>query len=64
MKDRNSNSFRSGRRTFVRAGLGAAGGLVLPGWALAQGKAPLGTWPAGSQGKLVNIGVAVPRTGT
>jgi ABC-type branched-subunit amino acid transport system substrate-binding protein len=64
MKDRNSHSFRFARRHFMRAGLGAAGGLALPGWALAQGKAPIGTWPAGSQGKLVTVGVAVPRTGT
>src|SRR3954463_14680808 len=66
MQDRNPYSFRPARRSFVRAGLGVAGGLALPGYvrmALAD-QAPIGTWPAGVQGKEVFIGVAVPRTGT
>jgi ABC-type branched-subunit amino acid transport system substrate-binding protein len=29
-----------------------------------NGHPPIGTWPAGVQGKEVFIGVAVPRTGT
>ena len=32
--------------------------------AFADDKPPIGTWPAGSQGDTVNIGAAVPRTGT
>jgi len=67
MKQRNSNSFHTGRRTFVRAGLGVAGALSLPAYvrmALAADQPPIGTWPAGVQGKDVFIGVAVPRTGT
>jgi len=42
-------------------GLGAFG-LLSPAWA--KDEPPLGTWPAGSQGNSVGIGVAVPRTGT
>ena len=65
MQDR---KFRQGRREFVRAGLGVAGGLALPaGFAsLAYGadEPPIGTWPDGSKGSSVFIGIAVPRTGT
>ena len=32
--------------------------------AFADDKPPIGTWPAGSQGDTVNVGAAVPRTGT
>ncbi|MFZ3353579.1 MAG: substrate-binding protein [Xanthobacteraceae bacterium] len=32
--------------------------------AFADDKPPIGTWPAGSQGDTVSIGVATPRTGT
>ena len=59
--------FIRGRRDFVRTGLGVAGGLALPGYvarALAAEHPPIGTWPAGVQGKEVFIGAAVPRTGT
>src|SRR6185295_15691319 len=55
------------RRRFIGAGLGVAGSLGLPGLvsrALADDHPALGTWPAGTQGKEVFIGVAVPRTGT
>src|SRR5690349_8554498 len=55
------------RRDFIRAGLGIAGGLALPGLApraFAAGHPPIGTWPDGVSGKSVFIGVAVPRTGT
>src|SRR6185312_13152537 len=59
---------RFSRRDFIRTGLGLAGSLALPGgFALAaddNGHPPIGTWPAGVQGKDVFIGVAVPRTGT
>src|SRR4029078_11551798 len=59
--------FNPNRRSLLGAGLGVAGGLALPGYvaqALAADGPPLGTWPAGVQGKEVFIGVAVPRTGT
>src|SRR4051812_8467835 len=65
--DRNDDLFNPRRRTLVRAGLGLAGSLALPGFvqqALAQGQPPIGTWPAGAQGKEIYIGAAVPRTGT
>ena len=66
MGDRNGK-VAGGRRDFIRAGLGLAGGIALPGltghaWAADQ--APIGTWPAGVQGNSVFIGIAVPRTGT
>jgi branched-chain amino acid transport system substrate-binding protein len=32
--------------------------------AVADDKPPIGTWPAGSEGGTVNVGAAVPRTGT
>jgi len=55
------------RRDFIRIGAGAAGAAALPGLintAWAQDKAPIGTWPAGTQGDSVFIGISVPRTGT
>ena len=60
------DSLNPGRRGFVRTGLGlAAGGLMLPGrFAFAADHPPIGTWPAGSSGSSVFIGIAVPRTGT
>src|SRR6476660_1944166 len=64
MGDINDN----GRRDFMRAGLTLAGGLVLPGGlttrAFAADQPPIGTYPAGSSGSSVTIGIAVPRTGT
>jgi branched-chain amino acid transport system substrate-binding protein len=43
---------------------GSAGplGFILP--ARAEDHPPLGTWPAGSSGPAVTIGITVPRTGT
>ena len=68
MQDRNSGSFTVGRRRFMQAGLGVAGGLALPGGfvseALAADQPPIGTWPAGASGNTVFIGISVPRTGT
>jgi branched-chain amino acid transport system substrate-binding protein len=39
-----------------------SGGLFAPAWAADQ--PAIGTWPAGSQGNTVFIGVSVPRTGS
>jgi len=68
MQDRKSNSYRPGRRNFIRASLGVAGGLALPAGfasrAFAADHPPIGTWPEGAAGKSVFIGIAVPRTGT
>src|SRR5690242_19704702 len=57
------------RRLVLRTGLGLAGAIALPGGLVtralaAENHPPIGTWPAGTQGKEVFIGVAVPRTGT
>ncbi len=59
----------SSRRSVLRAGAGVAGATLIPGmgymrWAHAEGKPPMGTWPAGSEGNTVYIGAAVPLTGT
>ena len=68
MRDHSSGSFTDGRRRFIRTGLGVAGGLALPAGfaskAWAEDRPPIGTWPAGSSGSSVFIGIAVPRTGT
>ncbi len=64
---RYTDSLNDSRRGFIRTGLGVAGGLALPGFvseAFAAGEPPLGTWPAGSSGNSVFIGITVPRTGT
>src|SRR5579871_2721534 len=66
---------RPSRRAFLRqavatgAGLGALStgalapsGFLSPAWA--KDEPPIGTWPAGSQGNSVFIGISVPRTGT
>jgi len=62
------------RRTLLRqavatgAGVGAFSVAAPAVWGLdsawAADHAPIGTWPAGSSGSAVTIGVAVPRTGT
>src|SRR6188472_1761882 len=59
------------RRTLLRAGAGLAGatmlppGVTVPAFAVGVSDKPaIGTWPAGSQGDTVNVGAAVPRTGT
>jgi ABC-type branched-subunit amino acid transport system substrate-binding protein len=55
------------RRSFLKAGVGAAGSLLLPSLpnlAFAADYPAIGTYPAGSSGDSVFIGIAVPRTGT
>jgi ABC-type branched-subunit amino acid transport system substrate-binding protein len=57
------------RRKLLQAGVGVAGGALLPPMlttpTFAVGDHPaVGTWPEGSQDDTVNIGAAVPRTGT
>ncbi len=68
MHDRKSGSHQQGRRDFIRTSLGVAGGLALPmgfaSRAFAADHPPIGTWPAGSSGNSIFIGIAVPRTGT
>jgi len=68
MQDRKSNPDNHSRRSFIRTTLGVAGGLALPtgfaARALAADHPPIGTYPAGSSGNSVFIGITVPRTGT
>src|SRR5665647_3263525 len=52
------------RRTLLQAGAGLIGGALLPGTALAEDHPAIGTYPAGSSGSSVFIGISVPRTGT
>ena len=54
------------RRDFIRTTLGLAGGLALPAGfaarAFAADNPAIGTYPAGSTGDSVFIGIAVPPT--
>jgi branched-chain amino acid transport system substrate-binding protein len=56
------------RRGVLQAGAAVVGGAVLPATlrsaARAADEPPIGTWPAGSSGDSVFIGITVPRTGT
>src|SRR5262245_36142394 len=54
------------RRALLQAGVGLLGSAVLPGMpqAFAEDHPAIGTYPAGSSGSSVFIGIAVPRTGT
>lgn len=56
------------RRKLLQSAAGLAGGAILPaGMALpafADDKPAIGTYPAGSSGSSVFIGITVPRTGT
>jgi ABC-type branched-subunit amino acid transport system substrate-binding protein len=56
------------RRSLLQASAGLAGGLLLPtGFvtgARAEDYPALGTYPAGSSGSSVFVGISVPRTGT
>ncbi len=56
------------RRTLLQAGAGLVGGALLPGTmlgpAFAEDHPAIGTYPAGSSGSSVFIGISVPRTGT
>ena len=54
------------RRQMLQLGMGAAGGLMLPGLGAGTAfaaEAPLGTWPAGTTGDSVFVGVTSPLTG-
>jgi ABC-type branched-subunit amino acid transport system substrate-binding protein len=60
------NLTRPTRRTILRTGgaLLASATAGLPALAWAEDQPALGTWPEGSAGKEVFIGITVPRTGT
>ena len=56
------------RRALLQVGAGLAGGALLPSALTRPASAvginpPLGTWPEGSSGNSVFIGIAVPRNG-
>jgi branched-chain amino acid transport system substrate-binding protein len=59
---------RASRRDVLIGGAAVVGGAVLPPMfatpARAADEPPIGTWPAGSSGNSVFIGISVPRTGT
>src|SRR3978361_73956 len=56
------------RRKLLQSAAGLAGGAILPAGlalpAFADDKPAIGTYPAGSSGSSVFIGISVPRTGT
>jgi ABC-type branched-subunit amino acid transport system substrate-binding protein len=52
------------RRSVLRAGGALSITSALPRLAFAEDRPPIGTWPAGSSGPSVFIGITVPRTGT
>jgi branched-chain amino acid transport system substrate-binding protein len=55
------------RRAVLQAGAGLAGGALMPtalSTRVLAANAPIGTYPAGSEGNAVTIGITVPRTGT
>src|SRR5689334_24383587 len=54
------------RRALLQASAGLLGSAMLPGIprAFAEDHPTIGTYPAGSQGESVFIGITVPRTGT
>lgn len=59
--------FAVSRRRLLQTAAGFAGGAMLPGAfsmpAFAEDRAAIGTYPAGSSGPSVFIGISVPRTG-
>ena len=52
------------RRAVLKASGGLLAAAALPRFAYAADKPPIGTWPEGSSGSSVFIGITVPRTGT
>jgi branched-chain amino acid transport system substrate-binding protein len=68
MQDHEPKHSLLNRRDVIRAGISAAaGGIAFPSLvstAFAADQAPIGTWPAGTSGDSVFIGISVPRTGT
>ena len=52
------------RRAVLAAGGGLAAAAALPRISWAANEPPIGTWPGGSEGNSVFIGITVPRTGT
>jgi branched-chain amino acid transport system substrate-binding protein len=58
-------TIKSSRRTVLKTAGGLLAAAALPRIArAAESYPPIGTWPAGSEGNSVFIGITVPRTGT
>lgn len=55
---------RPSRRILLQTGGALAASAAMPRLVFADDQPPIGTWPAGSQGTSVTIGIAVPLTGT
>jgi branched-chain amino acid transport system substrate-binding protein len=55
---------RTSRRSVLKTGGALFAASALPSLARAEDKPPIGTWPAGSSGSSVFIGITVPRTGS
>ncbi len=55
---------RPSRRMLLQTGGALAASAAMPRLVFADDQPPIGTWPAGSQGTSVTIGIAVPLTGT
>src|ERR1700742_3301535 len=66
MRKASMEHLATSRRTALKAGAGLLGGMILPwaGAARAADYPALGTYPAGSTGDSVFVGITVPRTGT
>jgi ABC-type branched-subunit amino acid transport system substrate-binding protein len=63
----NFSDYKRTRRSVLKAGTGLVAAAAIPTFARAQTAAnhpAIGTYPAGSSGSSVSIGIAVPRTGT
>ena len=58
------NGSSRSRRSVLKAGGALFAATAFPRISVAEDQPPIGTWPAGSSGATVNIGAAVPRTGT
>jgi branched-chain amino acid transport system substrate-binding protein len=59
------DTIKPSRRAVLKAGTGLLAATALPAVArAADNQPPIGTWPAGSEGNSVFIGITVPRTGS
>jgi branched-chain amino acid transport system substrate-binding protein len=62
---KSNDASHASRRAVLKAGGGLLAAAALPRFAYAEeSRPPIGTWPEGSSGSSVFIGIAVPRTGT
>jgi branched-chain amino acid transport system substrate-binding protein len=59
-----TNLIKPTRRRVLTAGSALLAASALPRFAFAEDKPPIGTWPDGSSGSTVTVGITAPRTGT